>query len=177
MRPARIELDYVQTRRRPARASWVLLAAALAFAGEAGFSFVEVRSKVAAKLERMAHLADSLPARDPNAGPVRQPPLEEFAAARDTIVRLSMPWSNIFRALEGARSEDVALLSIEPDAASGAVGITGEAKSYPAALTYVAWLSHEKTLKDVRLAKHEVRQGDPRRPVAFTISAHWRDGP
>ena len=177
MKPGRIELDYLRSHRRPAKASWILLAAAFAFAAEVGFSFVEVRSEAAAKLERLARLADSLPARDPNVGPARQPPLEEFAVARDTIVRLSMPWKNIFRALEAARSEDVALLSIEPDVASGTVGITGEAKSYPAALTYVAWLSHEKTLRDVRLAKHEVRLGDPRRPVSFTVSAHWRDGP
>ena len=55
------------------------------------------------------------------------------------------------------------------------MSISGEAKSYPAALTYVAWLSHEKTLKNVRLAKHEVRRDDARRPVFFTISADWKE--
>lgn len=178
MKPVRIELDYLRTHRRPAKASWVLLAAALAFAADIGVSFVKTRSEAATKLERLARLSDRLPARDVNAGPAREPlSQEEFTAARDTIVRLSMPWSNIFRALESARSDDVALLAIEPDAASGALNISGEAKSYPAALTYVAWLAHEKTLRDVRLTKHEIRQGEPRRPVSFTVSALWRDGP
>jgi hypothetical protein len=178
MKPGRIELDYLRAHRRPARASWVLLAAALAFAADVGVSFVSARSETATKAERLARLSDSLRASDANAGaPRRAPPPEEYAAARDTIARLSMPWSNIFRALESARSENVALLAIEPDAASGALSITGEATSYPAALTYVAWLSHEKTLRDVRLAKHEIRQGEPRRPVSFTVSALWKDAP
>lgn len=163
---------------RPAKASWVLLAAALAVAADVGFSFINARSEAAAKLEQLARLADKMPARDANAGSTnRTLSPEEFAAARDTIVRLSMPWNNIFRTLEAARSDDVALLSIEPDARTGSVSLTAEAKSYPAALTYVAWLSHERTLRDVRLAKHEIRQSDPRRPVSFTVSANWRDGP
>ncbi|HMH16533.1 MAG TPA: PilN domain-containing protein [Burkholderiales bacterium] len=176
MKPVRLELDHLLKTPRPARISWLLLVIALGFAADVGYSYTKSRLGVEAKTAQLARLSNALPGR--NAGtPLFARPLsqEEFAAAQDTILRLSMPWDNVFRALESARSDDIALLSIEPDTGSGSVNIAGEARSYPAALTYVAWLSHEKTLKNVRLAKHEFVQNDSRRPLAFTISADWKE--
>jgi hypothetical protein len=177
MKPVRLELDHLRKTPRPARVSWLFLAIALAFAADVGSSYVKARSEVEAKTSRLARLSNAHSVREALA-PATARPLsqEEFSAAQDTILRLSMPWDNVFRALEAARSDDVALLSIEPDAGSGSLGITGEARNYPATLTYVAWLSHEKTLKNVRLAKHEIVQNEARRPVLFTLSADWKDG-
>jgi len=175
MKPIRLELDHLRKTPRPARVSWLLLAIALAFAADVGSSYVKTRMEIEARTARLARLSSALPARATASTPVGPLSKEEFGAAQDTILRLSMPWDNVFRALEAARSDDVALLSIEPDAGSGSVSITGEARSYPAALTYVAWLSHEKTLKNVRLAKHEINRNEARRPVFFTISADWKE--
>ena len=176
MKPARLELDHLRKAPRPFKISWLLLVVALAFAADVGYSYFKTRLEVEAKTAKLARLSSAHPAREAAAstpaGPLSK---EEFGAARDTILRLSMPWDNVFRALEAARSDDVALLSIEPDAGSGSLSITGEARSYPAALTYVAWLSHEKTLKNVRLARHEVDRNDARQRVSFTISADWKD--
>lgn len=175
MKPIALELDHLRKAPRPARLSWLLLAIALGFAADVGRSYVKARLEVEARTARLARLSSANAARGPAGASVQPLSREEFAAARDTILRLSMPWDNVFRALEAARSDDVALLSIEPDAGSGSLSITGEAKSYPAALTYVAWLAHEKTLKNVRLARHEIVKGDPRRPLAFTLAADWKD--
>lgn len=174
MKPIPLALDHLRRTPPPAWSSWLLLAVALGFAADVGTSYVKVRTEVEAKTERAARLSIAPRARGA-ASPLGALSQNEFSAAQDTILRLSMPWDNVFRALEAARSDDVALLSIEPDAGSGSLSLTGEAKSYPAALTYVAWLSHEKTLKNVRLARHELVQNDPRRPLAFTISANWKD--
>jgi len=174
MKPIALELDHLRKAPRPARLSWLLLAIALAFAADIARSYVKARFEVDARTARLARLSSANTARE-SAGASRPLSQEEFAAAQDTILRLSMPWDNVFRALEAARSDDVALLSIEPDAGSGSLSITGEAKSYPAALSYVAWLAHEKTLKNVRLARHEIVKGDPRRPLAFTLAADWKD--
>jgi hypothetical protein len=171
MKTPRIDLDHLRDPARPGWASWVLLAIALAFAADVGRSYVSARSAVEAAEGR---LADSRPALGNTAQPVALSP-EEFSAAQETILRLSTPWDNVFRALEGARSDGVSLLSIEPDAGSGTLNITGEARSYPAALTYVAWLSSEKTLKNVRLTRHEFVKSDPRRPVLFSIAAEWKE--
>jgi len=174
MKPVRLELDHLRKTPRPARMSWLLLAIALAFAADVAFSYVKTRTEIEARTAKLARLSGALPAREATAstGALSK---EEFGAAQGTILRLSMPWDNVFRALEAARSDDVALLSIEPDAGSGSLSIAGEARSYPAALTYVAWLSHEKTLKNVRLARHEIDRNDARQRVAFTISADWKE--
>ena len=176
MKPVRLELDHLRRTPRPAKVSWLLLAIALAFAAEVATSYVKTWMEIEARTAKLARLSGARPAREAAestpAGPLSK---EEFGAAQDTILRLSMPWDNVFRALEAARSDDVALLSIEPDAGSGSLSITGEARSYPAALTYVAWLSHEKTLKNVRLARHEFDRSDARGRVSFTISADWKE--
>ena len=174
MKPVRVELDHLRKTPRPARISWLLLAIALAFAADVASSYIKTRMEIEARTAKLARLSGALPAREAAAstGALSK---EEFGAAQDTILRLSMPWDNVFRALEAARSDDVALLSIEPDAGSGSLSITGEARSYPAALTYVAWLAHEKTLKNVRLARHEIDRNDARQRVSFTISADWKD--
>ena len=175
MKPLRLELDHLRKAPRPAGSSWLLLAIAVAFAVDAGRSYVKAQHEVEAGTAQLARLSSASKAREPAGASARPLSREEFAAAQDTIQRLSMPWDNVFRALEGARSDDVALLSIEPDAGSGSLSITGEATTYPAALTYVAWLAHEKTLKNVRLEKHEIAKGDPRRPLAFTLAADWKE--
>jgi len=172
MKPVCLELDHLRKTPRPGRASWILLAVAVAFAGDVARAYLSVRSDIAARTARLAGLPDLRSARE---APGASLSPEEFTAAQDTILRLATPWDNVFRALESARSDDVALLSIEPDAGSGSLSISGEARSYPAALTYVAWLSAAKTLKNVRLARHEVLKNSPRGAVAFTVSADWKD--
>jgi Tfp pilus assembly protein PilN len=105
----------------------------------------------------------------------RAVPTEEIAAARDTVQRLTLPWPGLFGALESAASEDVALLAIEPDPRAGKVTISGDSKDYLAALTYVLNLSRSEALSSVELVRHEVKQNDPRHPVAFAVSASWKE--
>ena len=100
---------------------------------------------------------------------------EELALARDTVERLGLPWTKLFAALEAAANDQVALLAIEPDTKNGTVKITGDSKDYLAALGYVLNLSQADALSNVQLVRHEVKQNDPQRPVAFSISAAWNE--
>jgi hypothetical protein len=100
---------------------------------------------------------------------------EEYAFARDTVRRLSTPWTTLFQALEAAQTERIALLAIEPDVENRTLSVSGEAKDYLGTLTYVANLADQKTLARVHLARHEVRRGPQQRPVAFTVSAAWKE--
>ena len=43
---------------------------------------------------------------------------QEVAAARDTVQRLSLPWDDLFSAIESAASDKVALAAIEPTRAT-----------------------------------------------------------
>ncbi len=177
----RLELDFLDSGRRPGWAAWTLLAVALAFTLDLGRTWYVLRQEIAQKEARLA--AHAGPARQADdllkvsgraaaPRPVRE---AELAAARDTLQRLSVPWEALFGALEAAQTERASLVSIEPDASAGTVMLTGEAKDYLAALSYVAILEQQKVLSRVHLAKHETRVNDPKRPVAFTISASWRE--
>jgi hypothetical protein len=102
-------------------------------------------------------------------------PVGTLAAARDTARRLALPWPGLFGAIESAASDDVALLAIEPDPRAGKVTLSGDSKDYLAALTYVLNLSRSAALSGVQLVRHEVKQNDPRHPVAFAVSAAWKE--
>jgi hypothetical protein len=163
----RIELNLAGRERRSPWAGAVLFAVALAVAGDAAWSYVHARRTIA-QAERL--IARSHPRVAPRAVPA-----EEVAAARDTVQRLALPWPGLFGALESAASDDVALLAIEPDARAGKVILSGDSKDYLAALTYVLNLSRAETLSGVELVRHEVKSNDPRHPVAFSVSASWKE--
>lgn len=107
---------------------------------------------------------------------MREVGAEEIAFARETVSRLSTPWQSLFGAVEAGHTDSVALLSIEPDADARTVTITGEAKDYLAALSYMASLAQQQALRRVHLVRHETLRGGSRRPLAFTISAGWEEG-
>jgi len=50
---------------------------------------------------------------------------------------MNVPWDSLFRELEGAADESVALLAIQPDPASRQVRIAGEARRLDAVLNYI----------------------------------------
>ena len=164
----RIELDFV--RRRPASrwAGRVLLAVALGMAGEMAYTFVQLQDAVRAN-EAVVARAQPRKSTAPAAS------AEEVAAAKETVDRLALPWTRLFAALEGAASDQVALLAIEPDTKSGTVTISGDSKDYLAALTYVLNLSRSDALSKVELVRHEVKQNDPQKPVSFSIQAAWNE--
>ena len=163
----RIDLDFAARGRRSPWAGAVLFAVSLAVAGDVAWSYVHARRTLA---QAEVLLARAQPRQAPRAVTP-----EELAAARDTVQRLALPWPGLFGAIESAASEDVALLAIEPDPRDGKVTISGDSKDYLAALTYVLNLSRSEALTRVELVRHEVKQNDPRHPVAFSVSAAWKE--
>lgn len=97
---------------------------------------------------------------------------DEIRDANAVIERLNVPWDTLFRELETASGEGVALLAIQPDPASRKIRIAGEARKLEAVLDYVERLEARKGLTGVFLLGHEIRDAPPR-PVAFTINAQW----
>lgn len=164
----RLELDF---RRQRAASPWVgrvLLAVAVAFAAEVGYSYRQVRQSVDASKVVLATA-------EPRAAPARQVTPEELAVVRDTVERIGLPWDSLFRAVEAAASEEIALAGIEPDPKSGTVIISGDGKNYLAALSYVLNLSREEALTKVQLVRHEAKANDPQGPVSFSVSAAWSE--
>jgi len=97
---------------------------------------------------------------------------DEIRDANVVIERMNVPWDALFRELEAAADETVALLAIQPDPASRQVRIAGEARKLEAVLGYVERLEARDGLANVFLLAHETRDAPPR-PVAFTLTAQW----
>ena len=156
----RLDIDFIRSRRRSAWAGRLLFAIALAVAADAGWTYLRLREALAADQGRLAAVQ---PRAARKVGP------EELAAARETVQRLTLPWTQLFGALESAASPQVALLAIEPDPRSGKVTISGDSKDYLAALTYVLNLRRSDGLANVQLVRHEQKASD----VSFSVSASW----
>ena len=162
----RLDIDFVG-RRRSAWAGRVLLALAVAFAGDVAWSYRQAQDA----LQATAALAAARSAPRTPAVPPATP--EELAQVRETVARLTLPWEKLFGAIEGAANDKVAVLAVEPDSRTGSVTISGDSKDYLAALSYVLSLRQSDALRQVQLVRHEVKPNDPQRAVAFTVTAHW----
>ena len=107
------------------------------------------------------------------------PPLDAEALqqrikqANAILQQLALPWDALFQTLEATRDQDIALLSIQPDAAKQRVRIGGEAKSLTTLLAYITRLEQGRVLDHVYLTSHEVRTQDAEQPVRFSVAAHW----
>src|SRR5687768_3193933 len=143
----------------------VVLAVAAAVCLDAGLTYKGLHDSVRQSEIRVAKRAPS--------GPVAKVTAPEVAAVRETVQRLSLPWEDLFVALEHAATDKVALAAIEPDSAKGTVTITADGKDYLAALSYVSNLSRIEGLERVELVRHERKQPDPNSPVNFAVSAAW----
>jgi hypothetical protein len=163
----RLSIDFSRNARRSPWVGRVLMAVAAAVALDAGLAYRDAKHVIDRNREELA--------KAPSA-PAQRASKEEVAQARDTVERLAMPWAGLFGALESAATEQVALLAVEPDAKAGKVLISGEGRDYLAALTYVLNLSRSDALSGVQLVRHEMKPEDPQKPVAFAVSATWKEG-
>lgn len=162
----RLDLDFWRTRRGSPWLGRLLLAVAAAVCLDAGLTYKTLRQSLHESEARLARRAPAGPA------PAKVSP-HEVAAARDTVQRLSLPWNELFGALESAATDKVALAAIEPDTGKGTVTISGDGKDYLAALSYVLNLSRAESLERVQLVRHERKSVDPNGPVSFAVSAAW----
>lgn len=168
-----LDLDFRRTRPASPWAGWVMLALAVLFMMDLGYSYYAARASLADTEARLAKQARTPGGPARASASHRSATPEEIALARETVQRLSIPWDNLFGALESAATDRVSLTAIEPDVKAGTVVISGEGKDYPAVLDYVVRLQGAKALQRPHLVKHEFRANDPQRPVTFAVSASW----
>ncbi|QXI40707.1 PilN domain-containing protein [Pseudomonas xantholysinigenes] len=101
---------------------------------------------------------------------------ERLAQMRNVSQQLQRPWQQLFAMLEAMPQEDVALLSLTPDARKGQVRISAEARNLEAMLQYHQRLERSEALSDVSLLNHEVLAGQAEHPVRFNLTATWETG-
>ncbi|RFP98093.1 pilus assembly protein [Pseudomonas putida] len=101
---------------------------------------------------------------------------ERLAQMQSVSQQLQRPWQQLFAMLEAQPQDDVALLSLAPDARKGQLRITAEARNLEAMLQYHQRLEGSAELSDVSLLNHEVLAAQPEHPVRFTLTATWETG-
>jgi Tfp pilus assembly protein PilN len=176
MRP--LELDFVK---RPRAARWVgsaLLAAGIAAAAGAGGQYVALHARLARAEASMLDAGRAARQRAPLAGLAADPKKValEIQQAQVVMVRLRLPWQELFASIEAARNPSVALLSIESDREKRRVKIYGEAKDLDAMALYLAQIRQSRALTDAYLESHELQLKDPQHPVRFVLGANWSVG-
>lgn len=167
-----LHLDFARTRLPTAWWQWLLL---LSIAGISAVLLVSYRSYVndIMRLEREIGLVsaqdgDSKPAPRMDAATTKS-----IRSANQILERLHTPWEMLFRDIELAQTDEIALLAIQPSAERSTVTIEGEARNSSALLTYVGQLEDQAALADVTLTSHEVRRDDAEKPLRFSITARW----
>jgi hypothetical protein len=166
-----VQLDYLRPARRARWPGFVMLAAALAIAGELGVRYRDVKLELA-RLEAQSGLV-SPERRAPRAIPKER--LDEEAKGAEVVVRqLTLPWATLIRTIEQAATRDVALLQLQPDAETRTLRITAEARHREAMFEYLRRLAAGKGVAEVHVVSHQVQRDDPRRPIQFSVHASLR---
>lgn len=107
---------------------------------------------------------------------VARPPVPDAqaAAVNAAVLQLNLPWRALHDAVQAGTPASVALLALEPDARRHSVRITAEAKSSDDMIAYVEQLQKQEWFSTVVLARHEINEQDPNRPIRFQLDAQWR---
>jgi hypothetical protein len=107
---------------------------------------------------------------------LRQPAIPEAQAraVNAAIGQLNLPWRALHDAVQAATPPSVALLAFEPDARKHTLRITAETRGSDEMFDYVRALQEQEGFSSVTLARHEINDQDPNRPIRFQIDAQWR---
>src|SRR5262245_64630736 len=132
MRPIRI--DFSRDSEAPSAAGVTLLRLGLAAAVVSAACYVTVSGEID-RLEARAGDTRSAAARKmperltESPGDAREMQ-QEIRNANQVVQQMTLPWDRLFKELETAASKEIALLSVQPDASSRQVRISGEAKNF-----------------------------------------------
>ena len=170
----RLDLDFVRPRRRYAVHSLSLLLAGILSAGVGVHQYVAAEQEIAALESELSMLARG----DGGARGGRAVDLDRLRArivlANQVVRKKTVPWDGLFRDIENASDGKIGLLAVQPDAATGRVRISGEARDAAALTAYIGRLEAQPSLQNVYLAEHEVKPDHGRAVVRFNLSATWK---
>lgn len=171
-----LQLDYRHNHGLRDLLGFLLLALVLVLALAIGWHFSSLRQQTS----QVQGLLDDIDSRiqvksnfNDNSTLSPQKLAEVMKFSNRTIHQLNLPWSVLFSQLEKAKTEGVALLSVEPSANSRAIKVVGEAKNYEAMLKYVRNLSAQGVLQGVYLMDHKMDEQNPDQPIHFSLEASW----
>jgi Tfp pilus assembly protein PilN len=169
-----LHLDYQRSSRPFPRAGVALLVLALLTLPVIGLYYSRLT-------ERLSGWEDSLEQMERNSKRLQrqaQPPsgdiAQEWGLVQGVTRQTTLPWEELFRAIERAVDKNVALLGVAPDPARQEVKIHGEARDYSAMLAFIRHLEQQPEFGSVYLQSHQLELDDPEKPMSFALLAKWR---
>lgn len=173
----RLSLDYVQPAFRSSWPGLIILTLALFWAGNLIVKYLQTAEDIAAQTQV---ISDVVVPRNVsmNTEPVRTPAQiqrlkQDIEQANRIIAQLTLPWEELFNAVESAQNRDIALLDIQPDPGTKSLNISGEARNFAALSGYLLRVQSQRCFSNVFLLKHEVQAEDPQHPIRFELKADW----
>lgn len=168
-------LDFSGARRAPGLVGWAVLLAGVTACLAVLWEHEAVDQALASAERRLARETRQLERERAGrlAASRERLPADELARAVAVADELNRPWPNFFKDAETARSKDVALLSVEPQAAKGRLRVTGEARELRALFDYARALDAQPSFADSRVETYEFRKSGSVEVVAFTLSTRW----
>jgi Tfp pilus assembly protein PilN len=170
-----LDLDF-STQRRPAGLGrwFTLLAGVAALAGTLAWNALVWQPRLAAAEKQLRAFQSSLTAQQPVLRKISDEQLAaEWRQAIAVAGALNQPWEKLFSMLEATTGGQVALLTLEPNAALRELVLTAEAKNFNAMLDFYRLLGQQADLTSVVLHSHQINQQDNDKPVRFRITATW----
>lgn len=107
--------------------------------------------------------------------PVQLHSKEQLAEYNRVTRTLNTPWATIFALLERRIPRDIALISIEPDAARRLVRLQAEARTLDDLMECAESLRKDSAVARVLPLQHETNEQDPSRPVRLTFELTMQD--
>jgi len=98
---------------------------------------------------------------------------KELQKANTILEQINLPWETLFDSIEHISTEDIALLSLQPNVTNRTLRIRGEARNMMLLLDFVEAMERETIFENVHLVNYKIKQDSPYRPVDFLLTAVW----
>lgn len=172
-------LDY-QRSAQPGWVSWLMFGIGVTVAAGAVFYYASLSRELSGWEDNASEMMQHAQRGKTAIGTEPRNPEEterELKSANEVLQKLTVPWENLFTALEATRGDKIALLAMEPDVRKGQVRIIAEAKTANDMLDYLRRLGGEAAFSGVILVNHQIQQQDAERPLRFSIAVNWERKP
>lgn len=98
---------------------------------------------------------------------------QEIKAANIILGQINLPWDVLFDSIGHAASKDIALLSLQPNASSQSIKISGEARNMSVLLDFVEAIEREVVFTNAYLVNYKIKQDSPQQPIIFLLTTSW----
>jgi len=153
---------------------WIILTAAMLVTIFVTREAILIQWRLDEARDRLTHLQSRLQRNFANKDRPFDSSLAKQAEALHGISQaLSTPWLALLGEIEASTNKDVAVLSIQPEASSGAVTIALESRDLSSMLEFLKALNQRTTIRNAFLLSHQIQAQDAQKPIRARIIFEW----